>query len=74
MTKRLSGLHIVPSLKGLTASFAKRLLKAANCALGKVTKKKTTKHRQVGKVMSQKTRAGTALAEGTKVNVTVGRR
>ena len=57
-------MHIVPSLKGLTASFAKRLLKAANCALGKVTKKKTTKRRQVGKVMSQKTRAGTALAEG----------
>jgi hypothetical protein len=65
---------IVPRLKGLPVSFVKRLLKASNCALGKVTKKKTTKRSQLGKVMSQKTKAGSALADGAKVNVTVGRR
>ena len=65
---------IVPALKGLPVSFAKRLLKATNCALGKVTKKKTTKRSRIGRVMSQKTKAGSALADGTKINVTVGRR
>ena len=65
---------IVPKLKGLTTAFAKRLLAAANCALGTVTKKATTKRGMVGKVMTQKVRAGTALPQGTKVKVTVGRR
>jgi hypothetical protein len=65
---------VVPGLKGLPVGFAKKLLKAADCALGKVTKKKTRKRRQVGKVLSQKTRAGTTLAQGTKVAVTVGKR
>ena len=65
---------IVPKLKGLTVAFAKRLLGAAHCALGKVTKKKARRRSQVGKVLSQKTRAGTALAQGTRVAVTVGRR
>jgi hypothetical protein len=65
---------IVPKLKGLTTSFAKRLLSAANCKLGKVTKKGTTKRSQVGKVMSQKTRAGSTLALGTAVDVTVGKK
>jgi hypothetical protein len=65
---------VVPALKGLPVAFAKRLLKAAHCALGKVTKKKTKKRGQVGKVLSQRTRAGRALADGTKVGVTVGRR
>jgi hypothetical protein len=65
---------VVPKLKGLPTSFAKKLLGAANCALGKVTKKKVRKRSQVGKVLSQKTRAGTTHAQGTKVAVTVGRR
>ena len=65
---------IVPRLKGLPLTFAKRLLKAAHCALGKVTTKRTTKRRQVGKVLSQKTSAGSAFPQGTKVAVTVGRR
>jgi PASTA domain len=65
---------VVPRLKGLPVAFAKRLLSAANCGLGKVTKKKARRRSQVGKVLSQKTRAGTALAQGTKVAVTVGRR
>jgi hypothetical protein len=65
---------VVPKLKGLPTSFAKKLLKAANCALGKVTKKKVRKRSQVGKVLSQKTRAGRTLARGTKIAVTIGRR
>jgi PASTA domain len=65
---------IVPRLRGLPLAFAKRLLKAAHCAVGKVTRKKARKRSQVGKVLSQKTRAGSALPQGTKVAVTVGRR
>jgi hypothetical protein len=65
---------VVPKLKGLPTSFAKKLLKAANCALGKVTKKKVKKRRQIGTVLSQKTPAGTHKAKGSKVAVTVGKR
>jgi hypothetical protein len=65
---------LVPKLRRLPVAFARRLLSAANCALGRVTKKRTTKRRLRGKVMSQKTKPGTALADGAKVNVTVGRR
>jgi hypothetical protein len=65
---------VVPKLKGLTTSFAKKLLAAANCKLGKVTKKATSKRSQVGKVMSQKMRAGTTLGVGTPVAVTVGKK
>jgi hypothetical protein len=65
---------VVPALKGLPVSFARRLLAAANCALGKVTQKKARKRSQVGKVVSQKTKAGTTRPKGTKVGLTVGRR
>jgi hypothetical protein len=65
---------VVPNLKGLTTAFAKRLLAVANCGLGTVTKKRTTKAKQVGKVTGQKTPAGKRLAKGTKIAVTVGRR
>jgi beta-lactam-binding protein with PASTA domain len=65
---------VVPRLKGLPVAFARKLLKAANCALGKVTRKTATKRRLVGKVLSQKRKAGTTLPKGTRVGVTVGRR
>jgi hypothetical protein len=65
---------VVPRLRGLPVSFARRLLKAVNCTLGTVTKKTTTKRSQVGKIISQKPRAGTTLPEGAKIKVTVGRR
>ena len=65
---------IVPRLKGLRVPFAKRLLSAAGCKLGKVSKKATRKRKQVGKVMAQKVRAGTTLGQGAKVGVTVGKR
>jgi hypothetical protein len=65
---------VVPKLKGLPTSFAKKLLSAANCRLGKVTKKVTRKRSRIGKVLSQKTRAGTTLSAGTPVAVTVGKK
>ena len=62
----------VPDVRGLTTSIAGRLLRAAGCALGKVSKKATKKKSEVGRVTAQKTKAGTKLAKGTKVAVTVG--
>jgi PASTA domain len=65
---------VVPSLRGLQVPFARKLLKASNCALGQVAKKRAKKRKQVGKVIAQKVKAGRTLAAGTKVAVTVGRR
>ncbi len=65
---------VVPALRGLQVAFARRLLKAAGCALGRVAKKPAKKRKQVGKVMSQKVKAGRTVGAGTKVGVTVGRR
>jgi PASTA domain len=63
----------VPGLKGLTIASAKRILKAAHCALGTVKRKKVKRER-VGKVIAQKPRKGKSLAKGAKVTVTVGKR
>ena len=63
----------VPGLKGLTIASAKRVLKAAHCALGTV-KRKQVKRKRVGKVIAQKPRKGTSLTKGAKVAVTVGKR
>jgi hypothetical protein len=65
---------VVPSLRGLRLTFAKRLLSAAGCRLGTVSRRTTGKRRRVGRVIAQRTRAGTELAQGSKVNVTVGKR
>jgi hypothetical protein len=65
---------VVPALRGLQVRFAGRLLKAAGCALGRVAKKPAKKRKQVGKVMSQKLKAGRTVGVGTKVGLTVGRR
>jgi hypothetical protein len=63
----------VPKLKGRTKSFAKALLKAAGCKLGKVKHKTVTKGRN-GRVRSQTVKAGTRVPAGTKVGVTLNRR
>lgn len=63
----------VPKLTGLKLADARARLKAANCALGKVTRKATAKRRQSGRVVAQRTKAGTQLSDGAKVAVTVGR-
>jgi hypothetical protein len=60
----------VPSLKGLTKAVAKRLLAATNCKLGKATKK-AAKTGKRGTVIKQSKKAGSKLAAGSKVNVTL---
>jgi hypothetical protein len=62
--KRVAVKCNVPSLKGLTKSVAKRLLKVANCKLGKVKRKS-------GPVTKQSPRAGKVLPAGSKVSVTL---
>jgi hypothetical protein len=65
---------VVPDLAGLTLPVARRMLRATNCAIGVVTKKRTTKRKLIGKVTAQRTKAGKRLAKGAKIAVTVGRR
>jgi hypothetical protein len=68
-----SGKHcLVPKLKGSSLSGAKRKLAAAGCALGKVTRRKTHKHRRPLVVVRQGTPAGSQRGSGTKVSVTLG--
>jgi len=62
----------VPPLKGLPRAFAKRLLGAAGCKLGKVTRKKARTGKR-GSVIKQGTKAGTVLPFGATVQVTVRR-
>jgi beta-lactam-binding protein with PASTA domain len=60
----------VPSLKGLTKAQARKLLAATHCKLGKVTKKKSAKGKK-GTVIKQSPKAGSKLAPGAKVAVTL---
>jgi hypothetical protein len=60
----------VPSLKGLTAKFAKKLLAATNCKLGKVTRR-TSKSGKKGTVIKQSKKPKSVLAVGSKVAVTL---
>ena len=60
----------VPSLKGLTKAFAKKLLAATNCKLGKVTRKKAKKGKR-GTVIKQAKKARSVLPPGSKVAITL---
>jgi hypothetical protein len=60
----------VPSLKGLTRSFARRLLGAAHCRLGKTTKKKAKKGKR-GTVIKQSKKPKAVMPVGSKVNITL---
>jgi hypothetical protein len=62
----------VPSLKGQPRAFAKRLLGAAGCKLGKVARKNARTGKR-GSVIKQGTKAGTVLPFGATVSVTVRR-
>lgn len=62
----------VPRLTGLTRATATSRLKAANCAVGKVTLRKG-RSSQRGKVISADTKAGTKANKGEKVALVVGR-
>jgi PASTA domain-containing protein len=56
----------VPSLRGRSLKAAKKALRAADCALGKV------KGRRNGRVKHQKPMPGTVLAAGSRVNLKLG--
>ncbi|HWI71840.1 MAG TPA: PKD domain-containing protein, partial [Baekduia sp.] len=62
----------VPKLLNLKASSARTRLKAAHCALGKVTTPKKYKKRKGLVIRKQSRKAGTTAAEGAKVDVTLG--
>jgi hypothetical protein len=64
----------VPGLKGLTTASARRVLRAAHCALGTVKHQRVKHRNRVGKVIAQTPRRGKSLAAGAKVAVTVGKR
>ena len=68
-TRRLQG----PRSQGPDDRSAKRVLKAAHCALGTV-KRKHVKRNRLGKVIAQRPRKGKSLTKGAKVAVTVGKR
>ncbi|MCW3016488.1 MAG: putative outer membrane protein [Solirubrobacterales bacterium] len=65
---------VVPQLSGLTLAAARTKLTAAKCALGTVTRKKTTNPKRVGRVTAQKTAAKKSLTAGTKIAVTIGKK
>ncbi len=60
----------VPNVKGKTLAAAKKALKKANCATGKVTHK-ASKSVAKGKVISSKPGAGSKHKAGTRVKLTV---
>jgi beta-lactam-binding protein with PASTA domain len=62
----------VPKLKGKSLKSSKKKIKAADCKVGKVTKKKGAKA-ATGKVVGQSRKPGTALPAGTVVKVTLGK-
>ncbi len=64
---------VVPKLKDKTLAAARTLLSRAHCSLGKVTEPKAKKHhkRPALVVGSSKPRAGSRLAHGAKVAVTL---
>jgi hypothetical protein len=62
----------VPKLKGKTLKASKTKIKAADCKVGKVTKRKGAKA-TTGKVVGQSKKPGTVLPAGTVVKVTLGR-
>jgi len=56
----------------MTLPKAKARIRRAHCSTGKVTRKFSAKARR-GKVLTQRPRPGRRLANGAKVNLTVGR-
>jgi hypothetical protein len=65
-----STIHLchVPALRGHTLAYARRMLHAASCSLGKIT----VRHRGA-RVYTQRPRAGSTLAYSAKVSVILGR-
>jgi hypothetical protein len=63
----------VTLLRGLTRGLATRLLNAAGCRLGTVSRR-TVRRGRPGRVIAQSTRAGTVADFGTAVGITLSRR
>jgi PASTA domain len=63
---------VVPKLRGRRPVAAKKAVKNAGCAAGKVRRKRAVKAMR-GKVIRQSPAAGKVVAPGTKVSLTVGR-
>jgi hypothetical protein len=62
---------LVPKLKGMTLKQARKAAKKANCAVGKVKRKKSS--RKATTVIKQGAPVGAILAQGSKIKVTVAR-
>jgi hypothetical protein len=62
----------VPSLRNLTVTRARAKLKAARCALGRVTTPRKDKHKHGLVIRVQSRRAGARATAGAHVNVTLG--
>ena len=63
---------VVPKLKGMPLAKAKKALKRAHCAVGKVKRRGSSRSHK-GKVLSTSPKAGKKLRAGSRVNLTVGR-
>jgi uncharacterized delta-60 repeat protein len=61
----------VPNVRGRKLAAARKTIKKARCAIGKITRK-PSKQAQRGRVLSQRPKAGTRVPNGTKVNLLVG--
>jgi PASTA domain len=61
----------VPALRGRKAADARRTLAAANCTLGKVTRRHAPASKR-GRVIAQSPAPGASLAPGSKVAVVLG--
>jgi len=61
----------IPKLKGRKLKAAKKALKAADCKVGKVTRKNGVTSK-TGKIVKQSPKVGKVLAAGSKVNVVLG--
>jgi PASTA domain-containing protein len=62
---------VVPKLTGLKLKQARKAVKKANCAVGTIKRKKSTKRSTT--VLKQAKRAGVVLAKGSKITLTIAR-
>jgi lysophospholipase L1-like esterase len=62
----------VPGVTGKSVTNARRMIVASQCAVGKITYRKSTRARK-GIVLLQRPKAGAELANGTRISLTVSR-
>jgi beta-lactam-binding protein with PASTA domain len=71
-SKTKQELCVVPKLKGKRLAAARRALKKAHCAVGHITKRKSSTVRK-GRVISSRPKAASRHQTGTRVALTVSR-